>query len=500
MYSTVLSSAPLPTTLSEAHAEIEVLRARLQRQQQGLAVKQLHAAWMQVVHEGFLLLDADDRVLLINDGYCHLLGLPLPASQWVGRPRQELTKQVASLLADPEAFRTGMQPVYADPQAEYGTRVSLRDGRALERDFLPYTDEEGQRCTLVHYRDVTAPHQVEEHLCTISRISDQNPNPILRLGTDHQQLYANPAAERLRIELQPDGAQELQLQAFAWADAVLISGREGRYTTTIGGRHFTANAVPFLEEQYVNLYLVDITERVLAEQRQMEQQAFTQQVLDTSPNLIYVRDAAGNTLFENQAMRRLRSEARLPTSPDMATIAAMQQREREHYAAADAQVLATGQEVTAEDPLTLPNGEMHWYYTVKRPLRWLDGTTHVLGVSTDITELKRTQHTLERSQKRYRDLQHHTQALICTHALDGKVLSANPALAQLLCCRPEDLVGREVVSVMPREDAPAFFAYLERIADLGEEQGVQRMQPTPDAPLHYLLYRSIVVREDGEAP
>ncbi|HLK96295.1 MAG TPA: PAS domain-containing protein, partial [Hymenobacter sp.] len=356
MSSAILSTAALPTTLSAAHAEIEALRARLQRQQQGLAATQLHAAWMQAVHEGLLLLDADDRVLFINDGYCQLLGLPLPSSHWIGRSRQELTKQLASLLADPDVLRMEMQRTHADSQAVYGARLSLRDGRVLERDFLPYTDEEGQRGTLVHYRDVTAPHQVEEHLCTISRISDQNPNPILRLGTDHQQLYANPAAERLRTELQPDGARELQQQAFAWADAVLASGREARYTTSIGGRHFTANAVPFLEEQYVNLYLADITERVLAEQRQMEQQAFTQQVLDTSPNLIYVRDAAGNTLFENQAMRRLRNEARLPISSDMATIAAMQQREREHYAAADAQVLATEQEVTAEDPLTLPTG------------------------------------------------------------------------------------------------------------------------------------------------
>ncbi|WP_316934310.1 ATP-binding protein [Hymenobacter sp. AT01-02] len=52
------------------------------------------------------------------------------------------------------------------------------------------------------------------------------------------------------------------------------------------------------------------------------------------------------------------------------------------------QVLLTGKELIVEDPLTLPSGEQRWLHTIKRPLQWSDGNVHVLGVSTDVTELK----------------------------------------------------------------------------------------------------------------
>ncbi|MEJ7659274.1 MAG: hypothetical protein WKG07_06410 [Hymenobacter sp.] len=43
-------------------------------------------------------------------------------------------------------------------------------------------------------------------------------------------------------------------------------------------------------------------------------------------------------------------------------------QEAAHYARVDAQVLATGREVRAEECSTAPTGEPRWFYTVKRPL------------------------------------------------------------------------------------------------------------------------------------
>ncbi|KUG08193.1 hypothetical protein ASU33_08370 [Solirubrum puertoriconensis] len=126
----------------------------------------------------------------------------------------------------------------------------------------------------------------------------------------------------------------------------------------------------------------------LSEAELREQQAFVQQVLDTSPSVIYVRDANANFTFSNRAMRAL-----LEGAPERRELASspgtVQAQEQAQYAAADQYVLQTGEELMREDSFTLPSGEVRWFQTIKRPLHRPDGSVQVLGVSTDITDLKR---------------------------------------------------------------------------------------------------------------
>ncbi|MEJ7664853.1 MAG: PAS domain-containing protein [Hymenobacter sp.] len=157
-------------------------------------------------------------------------------------------------------------------------------------------------------------------------------------------------------------------------------------------------------------------------------------ILDATPSLIFVRDAAGNFMFENPAastMRRLTgylhpTEAQAPTPRQAAELA--------QHLATDAQVLATGAQMTAETALTLASGEVRHYHVVKRPLARPDGTRQVLVVSTDTTPQWEATLALAQREKQYRDLMMHPQGLICTHDLTGRLLSANPAVAELLHC------------------------------------------------------------------
>ncbi|GAA4347787.1 hypothetical protein GCM10023185_03090 [Hymenobacter saemangeumensis] len=144
----------------------------------------------------------------------------------------------------------------------------------------------------------------------------------------------------------------------------------------------------------VMCYGLDITTRRLAEERNFEseaavqaQQAFTKQVLDLNPNLIYVRDANMNLVFGNEAARRWQQQ--LITAAGTATHRqALPAREVQAAAATDAQVLASGESVVVEERATMPDGSVQWFQSVKCPLVQPDGETCVLVVSTDITKLK----------------------------------------------------------------------------------------------------------------
>jgi signal transduction histidine kinase/ActR/RegA family two-component response regulator len=219
------------------------------------------------------------------------------------------------------------------------------------------------------------------------RIPAKNPNPIYQIAADGQRLYANPVGEQLRATLSPTELAPMQRQSLEWVRSALAGGKEVRHSVSIGGRHFSVCVVPVPDGAYANLYLMDVTERVRAEQQRAAQQAFTEQVLDSLPSLVYVRDAAGRYVFTNHITRTLSEQ--LAVSTPTPEVAAVQAQQLALYDAADQEVLATGQERTTEDPMTLPSGEIRWLHTVKRPLTWGSGSMHVLGVSTDITELRR---------------------------------------------------------------------------------------------------------------
>ena len=270
-------------------------------------------------------------------------------------------------------------------------------------------------------------------------------------------------------------------------------------------RHFKLLAQVGAGEPFMLGYGLDVTARVVAEARsqrseaaQREQQEFMQQVLDTNPSAIYVRDGEGQFVFSNRAMAQLAGTRHTnPRAPDEAA------RDAARYAAGDDLVLATGQEITSEDRLSLATGEKRWFHSVKRPLLRPDGSVHVLGVSTDISDLKQAQDTLARSEKQYRDLMHYAQALICTYDLAGHLLSVNPALATLLGHPAADLVGQPMTAYLLAEDQVGFGDFLARRDARGEAQGVLRVLralPHGSFELRHLLYHTFVMREPGQQP
>ncbi|MDU0372479.1 ATP-binding protein [Hymenobacter endophyticus] len=232
---------------------------------------------------------------------------------------------------------------------------------------------------------------VEEKM--LLRMPAQNPNPVYCLAPDGGLLYANPAALRLRQELGPEAMDELRHQAVGWVQEALAVGSEQQHEVSSQNRYFTLCAVPGPDKLSATLYIVEVTERVKAERERAAQQAFTEQVLNSLPSMVYVRDPAGRYVYANQATHD--ALAKLSATKPVPAVAEQQALNMASYAATDAQVLSTGQELALEQQLMLPSGEERWVHTVKRPLTWANGVPHVLGVSTDITELKQAREQAE---------------------------------------------------------------------------------------------------------
>ena len=117
------------------------------------------------------------------------------------------------------------------------------------------------------------------------------------------------------------------------------------------------------------------------------------QVIDALPHPIYLRDA--RYLLANQATAAIfgtTPEALtanfVPPLPDTPNYQERQQQQ-------DQQVLATGQGLVMEESIGSAGGREQWFSSVKQLFRGADGQAQVLGVDSNITELKRTQQALE---------------------------------------------------------------------------------------------------------
>ena len=93
-------------------------------------------------------------------------------------------------------------------------------------------------------------------------------------------------------------------------------------------------------------------------------------------------------------------------------------------------------------------------------------------IARDITMRKRAIRALEVSEGRFRNLFQHSLGLICTHDLEGNLISVNPAAARALDISVGEMMGRNLAEFMPPDRREEVHRYLDRIKTRGGDSGL----------------------------
>ncbi len=174
---------------------------------------------------------------------------------------------------------------------------------------------------------------------------------------------------------------------------VLLESEETRFET-----HFAPMRDENGEIQGIIGVAVDLTERLAVEQIAKEQQALLTNVLNTAPNIIYVKDGEGRFTLANQATADLFGvtvEEMLGKQESDFTLLTEDETPLFSHSTGYHQ-----EQFLPEKRIVTPNGAVRWIQIIKRPLYSAKGeATHILGIVTDITQRKKVEEDLIRAKE-----------------------------------------------------------------------------------------------------
>jgi PAS domain S-box-containing protein len=191
----------------------------------------------------------------------------------------------------------------------------------------------------------------------------------------------------------------------------------------------------------------DIHERKQAEAKLQQSEAQLQAFLESSPNLIFLKDRQGRYLYANKEFKRafhISCEIKGKTDDELFSA-----EQAAAFQAVDRQVLQTGLLMKFEDVALYEDG-LHTRIVQKFPLFNAEGEIYAIGGAvTDITHRKREESALRYSEENYRLVVETAPDAVISIDESGAILFANPATVRIFDYDPRELIGKPLTVLMP---------------------------------------------------
>ena len=289
--------------------------------------------------------------------------------------------------------------------------------------LIPLPDEKGRiRKAMKIVQNISAEksalldaHHRREYL---RQIIDVDPNFIYVKDRDNNMIVANktiadffgvPVKEFLKTSEDWFSKYKWNYQELQKADKQVIESlstlvvEEAFFHPITGKMHlFQVTRTPFVTKENELSILcvgVDITGRVNTENELVTQREYLRQILDTNPSLIFVKEPEGPYLLVNKAFADYykMSVEELTGLSDWDLPLTSEQKEK--FAEEDRKITDTARAITTEEQSLNPHtGEMSYFVVTKKPLMDAEGNRHILGIITDVTDLKLHQDRVQKSE------------------------------------------------------------------------------------------------------
>ena len=197
----------------------------------------------------------------------------------------------------------------------------------------------------------------------------------------------------------------------------------------------TVSAVRDRQDEFVYLLAMieDIDEQKKAAEALKQQENLLRNVIDVHPGFVFVKDRESRFLLANRTLCNVygttvndiigKTDADFNSSKE----------EVEHFHSDDVEVIDTKEpKHVPMERITAADGSVRWLTTFKLPLLAADGSCNsLLGITIDITDLKRAEEALIETEGKYKAVIETTSTGYVMLDTQGRVLEANDRYVQL---------------------------------------------------------------------
>ncbi|HEV8395470.1 MAG TPA: PAS domain S-box protein [Vicinamibacterales bacterium] len=233
----------------------------------------------------------------------------------------------------------------------------------------------------------------------------------------------------------------------------LVGERRGLYDTEFGQALFTVSSIVIIGAvgwfTLRRLILVETGERAVAHALGHSQRLL-EAISENSSAVIYAKDLEGRYLYINPRFAEL---FKLSASAFLGQTDyhLFSKEEADVFRRMDQRVAAAGVALTAEEPVPL-DGAVHTYLSVKCPLRDEAGQIYaVFGISTDITDRKRTEEALRANEERTRLIIETALDAVITIDGTGAITGWSPQAERIFGWSRDEVLARSLADTIVPE-------------------------------------------------
>ena len=311
----------------------------------------------------------------------------------IGRPLNELfppevyERQHRNLK---RVFQTGEQlfieEKYPFPAGEVWLSVRL----------VPVTNRQGEITAVLDVsRDITERKKIEQEIAFLSRFPSENPNPVLRIATDGRILYANdPAKEVFKVQV----GKKMPERYFPILKKATSSKEYVNFEEEVGGRYFSSVVRAIPKTGYLNMYSKDITERKKVEDALEESEERYRTLFQDAAEGILVTDIETKQFkYANPALCRMLGY----TEEELQGMGVADIHPKDHleHVISEFEAQVRGEKTLSPNIACLRKDGTTVYVDINATHALVDGRQCNVGFLTDITERKKAEKALIRSEK-----------------------------------------------------------------------------------------------------
>lgn len=436
---------------------------------------------IESMNDGLGVVDDKGTITFVNESMCRMLGytqeeaLGRPALEFVDRAERDL------FLAELAKRKEGVQHPYELRwrRKDGSTVLTIVSPRALYDSEGNYTGSFGIVTDITHLKEAEEALRRSEEKYRI--VADNTYDWEFWMTPDEHFIYISPSCEKVsgynaqefigdpsliyRI-VHPEDRHVFEAHRMKAAERrpcdettfrIITAGGEVRWISHVCQPVFDRDGL-FLGTRGTHR---DITDRMVAEIALRASEQKYRSLMNDAGDAIFLADTEGNIVEANRKAAELTGYAREELLA-MHVSDVIHEDHSEQGLHAFGEAASGGYTRVPEGAIRTKDGSKVIVDVVARLIEYGD-TAVVQGILRDVTERKRAEEALRRSEARYRAIVEDQTELICRFLPDGTITFVNDAYCRYFGKTREDLLGSRFMPLIAEEDRPLVESHMQTL-------------------------------------